>query len=88
LTVPGGLGLLLLDPVLPPKQILKALKEKFPTASKLCFGTASVDQAADPKLVTLRVNKRAPGLDRRLRKTLKGTGYSRIAIEVGKPEAT
>jgi len=86
--VPGGLGLLLLDPVLPPKQILKTLKEKFPTASKLCFGTASVDQAADPKFVTLRVNKRAPGLDRRLRKTLKGTGYSRIAIQVGKPEAT
>jgi hypothetical protein len=82
----GGQGLLLLHHVMPPKQIMKALKTQFPTASKLCFGKASVDPEADPKLVTFRVNRRAPGLDRRLRKTLKGTGYSKVAIETGKAE--
>src|SRR4051794_23170098 len=69
----GSLGLLLIDKVMPPKGVMKALKEQFPGGSKFCFGTASVDMDADPKLVTLRMNKRIPGLDRRLRKTLKGT---------------
>lgn len=82
----GGRALLMLHHAIPPKQLLKALRQQFPKASKLCFGTASVDAAADPKLVTFRMNRRAPGLDRRLRKTLKGTGYSRVAIETGKAE--
>lgn len=77
----GGMGLLLLHPITPPKQLMKLLKAQFPTASKLCFGTASVDRDADPKLVTFRMNRRSPGLDRRLRKSLKGTGYSRVVIE-------
>lgn len=80
----GGHGLILLDRVMPPKQVLKALKEQFPTGSKFCFGSASVDTDADPKLVTFRMNRRVPGLDRRLRKSLKGTGYSRVAIQTGK----
>jgi hypothetical protein len=83
----GSLGLLLIDKVMPPKQILKTLKDQFPKGSKFCFGTASVDMDADPKLVKFRMNKRIPGLDRRLRKTLKGTGYSKVAIETGGGEA-
>lgn len=79
----GGLGLLLIDKIMPPKQVMKTLKEQFPKGSKFCFGTASVDMDADPKLVKLRMNKRIPGLDRRLRKTLKGTGYNKVAIETG-----
>jgi hypothetical protein len=80
----GGLGLMLMDKVMPPKQLLKTLKDQFPKASKFCFGTASVDMDADPKLVKLRMNKRIPGIDRKLRKTLKGTGYSKVAIETGR----
>lgn len=80
----GGKGLVLLDHIMPPKQLMRALKVQFPAASKLCFGTAFVDKDADPKLVTFRMNRRVPGLDRRLRKTLKGTGYSKVAIETGK----
>ena len=82
----GGQGLVLLNHVAPPKQLMRTLREQFPTASKFCFGTVSVDRDVDPKLVTFRMNRRAPGLDRRLRKTLKGTGYSKVAIEVRKPK--
>jgi hypothetical protein len=79
----GGLGLILLDKVMPPKQVLKTLKDQAPKASKFCFGTASVDMETDRKLVTFRMNKKVPGLDRRLRKALKGTGYNKVAIQTG-----
>jgi len=82
----GGLALLLIDKIMPPKQVMKTLKDQFPKGSKFCFGTASVDMDADPKLVKLKMNKRIPGLDRRLRKTLKGTGYSKVAIETGQAQ--
>lgn len=82
----GGRALVLLDRTMPPRQLMKTLKDQFPTASKLCFGKASVDPDADPKLVTFRMNRRAPGLDRRLRKTLKGTGFNKVAIETGKDQ--
>lgn len=82
----GGLGLLLINKIMPPKQVLKTLKEQFPKGSKFCFGTASVDMEADPKLVKLKMNKRIPGLNRRLKKTLKGTGYSKVEIEIGQAE--
>ena len=29
------------------------------------------------------MNKHIPGLDRRVRKSLKGTGFTKVAIEVG-----
>ena len=79
----GGGGLILLHKVMPPKQVLKTLKDQDPKATKFCFGTASVDMETDPKLVTFRMNKKIPGLDRRLRKALKGTGYNKVAIETG-----
>ncbi len=80
----GGKGLVLLDHVMPPKQLLKTLKDQFPKASKFCFGRVSVDKGADPKLVTFHMNRRVPGLDRRLRLALRGTGYNKVSIETGK----
>ncbi len=82
----GGLGLIMMDKIKLPKQLMKSLKEQFPLARSPCFGTASVDVDQDPKLVTFRLNKRVPGLDRRLRKSLKGTGFTKVAIESG-PDA-
>lgn len=79
----GSLGLILLDKIKLPKQLMKSLKEQFPLARSPCFGTASVDMEQDPKLVTFRLNKRIPGLDRRMRKSLKGTGFTKVAIESG-----
>ena len=79
----GGLGLILLDKVRPSKQLVKDLKEKFPTARTPCFGTAAVDADKDMKLVTFSMNKSIPGLDRKMKKSLKGTGYTKVEIERG-----
>src|SRR4051794_23077209 len=76
----GGLGLILLNKVMPPKQVLKTLKDQAPTASKFCFGTASVDMKTDPKLVTFRMNKKVPGLGRRRGEGLEGTGFNKGAV--------
>ena len=79
----GGAGLIMVDKSTPPRQMVKKLKGQFSTASKMCFGTVSVDIDTDPKLVTFKMNKRIPGLDRRVRKSLKGTGFTKVKIEVG-----
>lgn len=79
----GGNGLVLIDKVMPPKQVMRNLKDQFPKSRTPCFGTVSIDMDVDPKLVTFKVNKRIPGLNRRLRKTLKGTGFTKVNIEVG-----
>lgn len=78
----GGLGLILLDKIKPPKVVLRSLKDKFPSLKTPLFGTASVDPDKDAKLVVFRMNKRAAGLDRRVRKSLKGTGYSKVQIQL------
>ena len=78
----GGPGLILMDKIRLPKELVRELKEKFPTMRTPAFGTASVDVEADAKLVTFKMNKRIPGLDRRVRKSLKGTGYSKVSIEL------
>ncbi len=79
----GGLGLILMDRAKPPKAVLSELKKQFPTARTPCFGKASIDMDLDPKQVTFQMNKRIPGLDRKVRKTLKGTGFTKVVIEVG-----
>ena len=79
----GSLGLILMDKVRPSKQLVKDLKEKFPTARTPCFGTASVDMEKDPKLVTFKMNKNIPGIDRRMKKSLKGTGYTKVEMVRG-----
>ena len=79
----GGLGLVLMDRVRPPREVLKTLRTQFPEARTPCWGTASVDMAANPKLVTFNMNKKVPGLSKRLVKTLRGTGISQVAVKVG-----
>jgi hypothetical protein len=72
--------LLLLHKVSPPKVLMATLKKQFPTLRTPCFGIASVDVAADPKLVTFSVNKVVSGMPKRLVRTLKGTGFTKVAI--------
>ena len=79
----GGQGLILMDKIKPPKAIMKMLKEQFPTARTPCFGTASIDMKQDPKAVTFKMNKKIPGLDRKVRKTLKTVGVTSVVIESG-----
>jgi hypothetical protein len=79
----AGHCLILLHKVTPPKVLLATLKKQFPTLKTPCFGTATVDVTADPKLVTFSVNKKVSGMPKRLIKSLKGTGFTKVSIEKG-----
>jgi hypothetical protein len=74
------MALLMLDKVKGPKAVEKDLTKKFPTANNTRFGTAEVDVDIDPKLVRFRINKTTSGAARKLVKTLKGTGFSKVEI--------
>ena len=79
----GSLGLLLLDKTRPPKALAADLKKQFPDARKPCFGTVSVNPDETPKVAVFAVNKPPFGLDRKLRKTLRGTGFKKVQVEKG-----
>jgi hypothetical protein len=80
-------ALLMLDKVKAPKAVDKDLQKKFPNAGNTRWGTASVDIENDPKLVVFTINKPISGIARKLAKTLKGTGFSKVEIvlEDGSP---
>ncbi len=73
-------GLLLLDKIKQPKALERDLLKANPEARNQRFGSAEVDIDIDPKLVRFRLNKPAQGIARRLVKTLKGTGFSKVEI--------
>jgi hypothetical protein len=77
----GGLGLLLLDKTRPSKSLAGDLKKQFPDARKPCFGTVSINPDETPKVAVFTVNKPPFGLDRKLMKTLRGTGFKKVQIE-------
>jgi hypothetical protein len=81
------MALLMLDKVKQPKAVVKDLEKKFPNASNTRWGTAFVDVDADVKLVQFIVNKPISGVARKLVKTLKGTGFTKVEIllEDGSP---
>ena len=58
----------------------KQLESESPGLKDMRFGVALVDVEQDPKLVRLVVNRPVSGLARRLKRTLKGTGYTKIVI--------
>jgi hypothetical protein len=83
-----GLGLtkagvvLMMDKIKQPKALVKELEKKFADMKSPHWGTAFVDVDEDPKLVILSLNKAAPGMARRMKKTLKGTGFSKVEIRL------
>jgi hypothetical protein len=74
------IALLLLDKVKAPKSVEKDLAKQFPSARNTRWGTAHVDLELDPKEVRFTVNKPAPGIARKLVKTVKGTGFTKVVI--------
>ena len=56
------------------------LKSDFPDAKNTRFGTAFVDVDDNPKLVKLTLNRPVSGIARRLIKTFKGTGFTRVIL--------
>ena len=73
-------ALLMLDKVKGARGVEKDLLKEFPDANNTRFGVALVDVEADPKLVKFRINKQVSGAARKLVKTLKGTGYTKVEI--------
>jgi hypothetical protein len=75
------MALLLIDKVKAPKAVLKELEGQFPQLANPRFGT--VQAMPDGKAATVRfvLNKPSSGLGKKLVKTLKGTGYSKVDLE-------
>jgi hypothetical protein len=74
------LGLLLMHVTRKPKALVKDLLATAPGAKYTRWGTAGVDADVDPNLVKFQLNKPLSNIDRRLIKTLKGTGFSKVEI--------
>jgi hypothetical protein len=74
------LGLMVLDKMKAPKVLEKQLIDAIPDTKNTRWGTAQVDWDDDPKLVKLFLNKPISGMAKRLVKTLKGTGFSKVQI--------
>lgn len=73
------MGLLLLDKIKQPKALEREIMKQ-PDIRNPRFGKALVDVETDPKLVKFYLNRAAPGIARRLVKTLKGTGFTKVEI--------
>ncbi len=69
----------MLDRIKAPKAVEKEVKE-LPDANNTRFGTVVVDPDEDPKLVKFYLNKPISGMAKRLVKTLKGTGFTKVQI--------
>lgn len=74
------LGLIYLDKVKAPKAVSGVLEKAHKTATLVRWGKAEVDTDIDAKLVTFTLNKNVNGLGKKLRKSLKGTGYTKVII--------
>ncbi len=78
----GKLAVMMLHKIKQPKALSKDLEKQFDDLKNARFGTAFVDTDDDPKLVILTLNRAASGLGQKLRKTLKGTGFSKVRIQL------
>jgi hypothetical protein len=76
----ASFALLMLDRIKAPKAVEKELEKKFSDAKNTRFGSAEVDTEEDAKKVKFIVNKPISGFGRKLVKTLKGTGFTKVQI--------
>ena len=77
----GQMALVLMDKVRQPKALAKDLQEQFADMKNPRWGTVSIDAQENPRLAVFELNKPFPGLERRLVKTLKGTGVSAVDVK-------
>jgi len=78
----GKNAVMMLHKMKQPKAVSKELEGKFKGLKNPRWGTAFVDIDDDPKLVILTLNKTASGMGNKLKKTLKGTGFSKVRIKL------
>jgi hypothetical protein len=74
--------LILLHKTKQPRAVLQEMEKEFGVLKTPCWGSAFVDIDANPKLVVLTLNKGVSGMARKLVKSLKGTGFSKIEIKL------
>jgi hypothetical protein len=78
----GPLALVLMDKIKQPKALVRDLEKQFADAKNPRWGTVFVDVDENPKLAVFAMKKALPGLGRRLVKTLKGTGFTKVEIRL------
>ena len=76
----AALGLLMLHRSKQGRMVEAMLKEECPDAKNTRFGTAFVDVEDNPKLVKFTLNRAVSGIAKRLVKTLKKTGFTKVQI--------
>src|SRR4051794_36212140 len=79
-TADATMAYILLDKVKAPKAVSGVLDKENPKNFNLRWGSVVVDMDIDPKLVTFTLNKNVTGLAKKLKKSLKGTGYTKVVI--------
>jgi hypothetical protein len=84
----GPHALLMMDKIKQPRAVVKELEKQCADMKNPRWGTVSVDTDENPRLAVFQLNKPAPGMARRLVKTLKGTGFSKVQVrfEDGSPD--
>jgi hypothetical protein len=75
-----AMALLLIDKVKAPKAVLKDLEDQFPKLVNPRFGTVQAMPEGKAKTVRFVLNKPSSGLAKKLVKTLKGTGYTKVEL--------
>ena len=76
----AAFALLFLDKIKSGKALEQVMIKEFGEAKNRGFGTAMVDTDEDPKLAKFTLNKAPGGTARRIHKTLKGTGFTKVVI--------
>ena len=75
-----GSAVIMLDKIKQPRAVLKKMEDEYGDIKNGRWGTAEVDTDVDPKLVVLTINKTASGIARKLKKTLKGTTFTKVRV--------
>jgi len=77
-------ALLLLDKIQAPKAVLQDLWDAFPALRSPRFGTVQAAPAGDRKRVRFMLDKPLSGLAKLLKRTLRGTGYTTVELQITK----
>lgn len=75
------LAMLMIDKVKQPKGVLKDLQAAFKDLADGRFGTVQAEPEGRSKTVRFQLNKPISGFRKRLVKTLKGTGYTKVELQ-------
>ena len=77
-----GTAVILLDKIKKKTALLKEMEKEYGDVASGRFGEAWVDKEVDRKLVIISLNRALSGIARKLKKTLKGTGFAKVQIMV------